>query len=103
MPLPEDDSHITVPRAVGGAIKEIARQYPLAWRFVIEALCRVGKLSYVPGNPDARDVMIWFEGRRFVGEQLQRIVDTPMEDEPPVLPPARTMTEKARRRQAKDV
>ena len=44
-------------------------------------------------------VMAWREGRRWVGLMLRRIVAEPMADpEPPPLPPARTMTERARRR-----
>lgn len=98
MPATEADSEIAVPRDAGGEIKTIARQYPVAWRFIIEALCRARKLSYVPGSDDARDLMVWNEGRRFVGEQLQRIAETPMPVETPPEPPARSMTEKARRR-----
>lgn len=101
MAILEADSHIKVPRAVGGAIKEIARQYPEAWRFICDDLCRARRLSYVPGNTDAQELMVWFEGRRFVAEQLQRIADAPMEDDEPRLPPARTMTERARRRASK--
>lgn len=99
MPATEADSELDIPRDAGGEIKTIAQQYPVAWRFIIEALCRARKLSYVPGNTDARDLMIWYEGRRFVGEQLQRIAEKPLSpEEPSPEPPTRLAAEKQRRR-----
>lgn len=96
----EADVQLDVPREIGHAIKRLAAdpQYAAAWRFITEQLCGVRRLSFVPTRPEARDTMVWFEGRRFVGEQLLRIAETVITDTEPASPPARTMTEKARRR-----
>jgi len=99
----EADSQLDVPIDVGHNVKMLAQdpRYALAWQFIIEKLCRARALSYIPGRDQATDLMVWFEGRRFVGEQLLRIVEIPIPDAEPKLPPARTITEKVRRRAAK--
>lgn len=96
----EADAQIEVPRGVGGSIKALAHdpQYRAAWRFIVDQLCGQRRLSFIPNAPVPTEFMIWREGRRFVGEMLQRIADAPMVDEVPPEPPARTMTERVRRR-----
>jgi len=95
----ENDAHLVVPREVGGALKALAADpaHQIAWRFIIDQLCGQRRLSFVPGMPEGRDMMIWREGRRFVGEWLMRIVETPI-PETKAEPPARTMAERQRRR-----
>lgn len=102
----EADSQLDVPREAGRALKAFAEgaaneyQQQLAYRFILEVLCGVDRLSFVPGRENPADLMIWREGRRFVGQQLRRIVATPMTDEPePEPPPPRTITERVRRRE----
>lgn len=99
----ETDAHLDVPRDVGGLVKRFANDptYARLWSFLCDDIGRAGKLSYVPGQVDARDLMIWFEGRRFIGVMLQRIAAAPMPDETPPEPPARTMSERQRRRATK--
>jgi hypothetical protein len=97
----ETDAQLDVPRDAGGLIKRLANDpaYRLAWEFITQSLCGVRRLSFVPGAPEATEIMYWREGRRFVGEQLLRIAETPMPAEEAPEPPARTMTERAARRQ----
>lgn len=97
----ERDAQLEVPPEIGRAIKALAadKTHERALRFIIDRLAGYRRLSFVPGLPEARDTMIWLEGRRFVGEQLARLIETPIpESEPAAEPPARTLTEKARRR-----
>lgn len=100
----ELDAQLEVPREVGAALKALAiggagqHQQLIAYRFILEALCGVDRMSFILAD-DLPMVMAWREGRRFVGLQLRRIVEAPMSDpEPPPMPIARTMTERARRR-----
>lgn len=99
----ESDTQLEVPRDVGGTIKRLASDpaYRLAWDFITQSLCGVRRLSFVPGVPEATELMCWFEGRRFVGEQLLRIAEAPMLDDPIPEPKPRTMAERQARRQAK--
>ncbi len=101
----EADAQLEIPRDIGRAIKMLAtdERYATAWQFIIQRLCGVRRLSFMPGRGEAAELMIWFEGRRFVGEQLLRIVETVIPDETPELLPARTMTEKVRRRTARQL
>jgi hypothetical protein len=96
----ENDAHLEVPVEIGRAIKALAadERHRKAWRFIIDQLCGQRRLSFVPGLPEGRDMMLWREGRRFVGEWLLRIAETPIPDETPSEPPARTLVEKQRRR-----
>lgn len=100
----EADGHLQVPPELGRAIKALAadERHAKAWRFIIDQLCGQRRLSFVPGLPEGRDMMLWREGRRFVGEWLVRIVETPIPDETPPEPPARTMAERQRRRAKRD-
>jgi hypothetical protein len=100
----ELDAQLEVPREAGSALKALAagaagpHQQMVAYRFILDALCGVDRMSFVLAD-DVPMVMAWREGRRYVGLQLRRIVDAPMSDpEPPPEPPARTMTERHRRR-----
>ena len=99
----EADAELEVPRDIGGLVKRFASDpaYTRLWDFLCNEFGRAGKLSYVPGQADARDLMIWLEGRRFVGVMLQRIAAAPMPDETPPEPRARTMVERQRRRATK--
>lgn len=96
----EADSQLEVPRDAGGAIKRLAGDptYRLAWDFIVQNLCGVRRLSFVPGSPDATALMHWREGRRFVGEQLLRIAETKMPEETPAEPRTRSLAEKQSRR-----
>lgn len=96
----ETDAQLEVPRDIGGAIKTLAAdpRYAKAWNFILGELCGRNRLSFVPNAPEPTEFMIWREGRRFVGEMLARIADTPLREEPAPEPPARSMTAKAERR-----
>jgi len=100
----EADAQIGVPRETGRAVKALANGTANAWqqteafKFILDSLAGTDRMSFVLAD-DVPMVMAWREGRRFVGLQLRRIVATPMTEEAePELPPARTMTERARRR-----
>jgi hypothetical protein len=96
----EADAHLDVPVEVGRNIKALFAdaRYQVAVKFIVESLCGQRRLSFVPGQPSPADLMMWREGRRFVGEWLMRIVETPIPDAQEPEPPARTMTEKHERR-----
>lgn len=98
----EADAQIDVPRHIGGQWKEIARQYPDAYAFLIHQLCAKDRLVFLPlpGLP-LELLMAQRDGRRFPAIMLERIVNTPMPEQTPPEPPARTITEKVRRRAAK--
>jgi hypothetical protein len=96
------DVQMAVPEAVGEALKAFAigaagpEQQRAAYRFIVHDLAGVDRLGFaLPGDGD---VMAWRNGRRFVGLQIERIVATPMDGAVERAPPARTMTERARRR-----
>jgi hypothetical protein len=100
----EADAQVEVPRETGRAVKALAAgraselQQIEAYRFILDNLAGTDRMSFVLAD-DVPMVMAWREGRRFVGLQLRRIVAAPMVEEPePELPPARTMTERAKRR-----
>ena len=95
---------IDVPRAVGFAIKALAEgaanpeQQKLAITFIIDALAGIDRESFLFVD-DVPMVLAWREGRRWAGISLREIIRQPIPDpEPPPLPPARTITESARRR-----
>lgn len=99
----ETDAQLDVPREMGRAVKALAAdpRHKKAWGFILHQLCGLRRLSFRPGQANPAELMIWFEGRRFVGEQLLRIAESPIDDETPAEPPARTITERVRRREAK--
>lgn len=96
----ERDAQLEVPKEIGGNLKMLFADpnYQLSVRFIVDQLCGQRRLSFVPGLTEGRDMMLWREGRRFVGEWLVRIVETPIPEEATAESPARTMSERARRR-----
>lgn len=102
MKLPEPDGQpLEVPEEMQGAIKALGNDpaHRVAMDYIIEVLCGRHRASFVAGVPNSAETMVWFEGRRFVGEMLARMIERPIDKKPPPpLPPARTTTEHARRR-----
>ena len=104
----EADSQLDVPRDAGRALKALAAgeanaaQQRMAYRFFVDVLGAKDKLTFRPlVGVDLPLTMAWFEGRRFVAVQAERIVAAPMDDPEPAEPPARTITERAERRRRK--
>lgn len=93
-------AQVDVPVEMGRALKALAadERHAVAWRYLLDEICGWRRYSFVPGVPEARDLMIWREGRRFVGELLMRIVETPIPDMEEPAPKPRTMSERQRRR-----
>lgn len=90
---------IECPEEDGRALKALANDpnHKRAWEFILNNLCATDRLSFaLPDESPA--VMAWRQGRRFVGLTLREIVATPILDREPPEPPARTMTERERRR-----
>lgn len=102
MPLSgsDGDTPIEITRETARMIKALFADphHQLALQFIVNDLCGQRRLSFVPGVPEATELMIHREGRRFVGEWLMRIVETAVPDELEDEPVARTMTAKAERR-----
>jgi hypothetical protein len=95
---------IAVPQAAGTALKALkdrcatAEQQAIAYNFIVYELCGILKAAFaLHGGPDAIN---WYNGRRFVGLQIENIATTPMDEPEIALPPARTITEAVRRRDA---
>jgi hypothetical protein len=93
--------NMDIPEAAGVALKALAsgtagaEQQKLAYHFILHNLAGVDQLGFaLPGDPD---VMAWRNGRRFVGLQMERIVADPG-IQPAAPLPARTITERVRRR-----
>ena len=62
-----------------------------AWAYIREQLCDVDKMSFWPGGEDGRRATDFAEGKRWVGDQLRRIVRFKPEKidprgEPPAMP-----------------
>jgi hypothetical protein len=96
---------LEVPRDVAHQIKNIAQEYPGLWKWVLEDLCRIYKLSWVPGTNRADSLAPILEGRRWVGLALLQIQANPVDPapEPNNGPPAQmTMTERVRRRNSRN-
>ena len=95
----ESAAQITCPIDDGRAIKALAADpaHARAWNFILDVLCGVDRMSFALPD-DSAATMGWRQGRRFVGLTLRDIVATPIPDAEPAEPPARTITEKARRR-----
>ncbi len=97
---------IAVPLDAGAALKALANgtagpeEQKLAWRFIVYGLSGFDTLYYQPkpGADNTTNLMLWREGRRFVGGFMKKIAEEPVETATSPLPPPRTMTEKARRR-----
>lgn len=97
----ERDGQLAVSKEIGAAVKTLAADpaHQLAWRFIVDELSGRNRLSFWPWVPESRDLMIWFEGRRFVGEWLERLVREPIPEAEKVEPYKRiSTTERARRR-----
>lgn len=95
----EAAASIQCPKEIGVAIKMLAADpaHARAWAFIVDVLCGTDRLSFaLPDESPA--VMGWRQGRRYVGLTLREIVATPIPEDEPRHPPARTMTETARRR-----
>lgn len=98
----EAAAQVECPREVGSNIKQFWNDpaYRLTRDFLINDLCGVHRLSFALPDENER----WRNGRRWPGLVIEQIATTPMEPEtPPPLPPARTLTEKTRRRDTKTV
>lgn len=96
-----DGNHQEIPPEIHSAVKALGNDetHKQAVRWIIEALCGRHRASFVVGVPNAAESMVWLEGRRYVGETLARLIERPVEcPEGAPEPPARTMTERARRR-----
>lgn len=95
----ESVASLEVPVEMGRAVKALAsdERHRVAWRFIVEVICGTDRMSFALPDESAA-VMGWRQGRRFVGLTLRDIAATPIPDAEPVMPPARTMTERARRR-----
>ena len=95
----ESGARIECPKEIGHAIKALAADptHRRAWDFIVNVLCGTDRLAFALPD-EAPAVMGWRQGRRYVGLALREIAATPIPDDTPPLPPARTMTEKARRR-----
>lgn len=104
MKLPEPDGqYIEVPEEMQGAIKALGNDpvHRRAVDYIIDVVCGRHRLSFVAGVANSAETMVWFEGKRSIGETLARMIERPMDKKSaPPLPPARTHTEKARRRKA---
>lgn len=102
MQLPEPSGPpYEVPPEMQGAVKALGNDptHQVAVDFIVNILCGRHRMSFVAGVPNSAETMVFFEGRRFVGEMLARMIDRPIDKKPqPPEPPARTMTEKAARR-----
>lgn len=74
-------------------------QHKAAVEYIIDAICGRHRASFLAGVPHATETTAWLEGRRFIGETLARIIERPIQEDPPEAePPPRTMTERAQRR-----
>lgn len=96
-----DGNHVRVPAEMQRALKALGTDpaHEKAVHFLIHTICGRHRASFLVGVPQATETTAWLEGRRYVGEMLARIIERPIvEDPPPQEPPARTMTEQARRR-----
>lgn len=89
-----------VPRELAGQVKRLATDpsYAKLWDWLCNDLGWANKVSYVAGQPDARDLMIWFEGRRHVGTTLLLIAAERMPEPEAPEPRPRTLVEKGERR-----
>jgi hypothetical protein len=98
--LEPDGNNYEIPIEIHRSIKALAADaaHANALDFIINILGCRHRFSFVVGVPNADETMLWFEGRRYVGEMLARLIERPIETQAEKKPPARTMTERARRR-----
>lgn len=71
-------------------------QQQRAYRYVVYWLAGVSRLEFA--LPGEESIVNWRQGCRFVGLQIEATADLVLDEAEPPEPPARTMTEKARRR-----
>lgn len=81
--------------AVAGGVAT-SQQQIRAWRFIVFELC--GLISVPMTLPAEESVQNWRAGCRYVGAYLEAARGLPADDPEPPMPPARTATEQARRR-----
>lgn len=97
-----DGQQVEVDPEIHRAVKALGSDpaHAVAVQFIIYQLCGRHRSSFLVGVPNPTESMVWLEGRRYVGEMIARLIERPVEEKPVVQPPARSMTEKVRRRQA---
>jgi hypothetical protein len=76
-----------------------ADQQKRLYRFIVHELCGISQLALA--LPAEESVANWRAGCRYPGLYLEFVRAMPVDDPPPAPPPARTMTERARRRTLK--
>jgi hypothetical protein len=93
---------LEVPRHVAQQIKTVAQEYPDLWTWVLEDLCRIYKLSWIPGTDRADSLAPILEGRRWVGLALMQVEANPIKSAPAPdnRPPAQTTTSERMRRRS---
>lgn len=83
--------------AVGIQARRVKDDFPEFWQYLIDELCRLNKLSYLP-SVDSDRLTQMLEGRRWVALALQHLVEAPLDNPPEPPPRPRTMTERVRQR-----
>lgn len=97
-------STLDVPIDAGAQIKEMARQFPIGFEFIVNSLCATNRLVYQPmASIDVGMLMAWLDGRRFVGVQLGLIIANTIEAPKEPEGPDRSMTAKVERREAREL
>lgn len=76
--------------------KASAEQQQMAYRVIVHDIC--GILQIANAMPGEESVVNWRAGCRWPGLYIEAQILLPAEDDPPPEPPARTITEKVRRR-----
>lgn len=86
-----------VPVHIHRAVKALAadEKHRVALEFIINELGGRHRISFVIGHAES---MVWLEGRRYVAEIIARLIEDAIPEVAEDLQPARTLTEKARRR-----
>lgn len=103
LPEPSGAPHVVSDRE-WAAVKALGHDetHQFAVDFIINVLCGRHRMSFVAGVPNSSETMAFFEGRRSIGETIARLIERAIPTPPPApLPPAKTQTEKARRRATK--
>lgn len=87
------DAVVAIKALADGAADQF--QQRTAFAFIRDGLCEVEKMSFWPGGEDGRRATDFAEGKRWVGDQLRRIVrlqpaGTDPRGEPPPMPSDQT-------------